>query len=508
MTLNKAVEKLNELEKAAYALNHAQAVLYTDGDTVAPKNSWKGRGMALAYLGELMYKQLVNPETGEVLETVLQHKEETDEITFRRAEVMKEHYDDLHVLPMEEYVAFQELTNESSAVWHDAKVKSDWNMFAPFLEKIIAGRRRFASLKAPEKPAYDVLLDEYEKGAVMADLDPFFRTLREELSPLIREVAAREKPVPAFMKGPWPIADQRLFSEKIMALEGIDPMNCTLGETEHPFTNNTNKWDVRITTHYHEEDPFSSMFSVIHEGGHALYELDVRDDLQFTCLSGGVSMGVHESQSRFYENLIARSRAFCAPLLKIMKDVFPEQMKGVTEEELYSAVNLSKPSLIRTEADELTYSLHVMIRYELEKAMIAGGHRLLPQLRPGQRLRRPDAAGNGKDGGHMGHGREGRPRACDRLADGQDPSVRQSEKAAGPAARRHGRTPGRGGLYRVPEGEIRETVRDRRLILDKPGIIRYDAHPHACSICKPLSVKTTTAEAFYRFSGKGQPWNQ
>ena len=372
MTLNKAVEKLNELEKAAYALNHAQAVLYTDGDTVAPKNSWKGRGKALAYLGELTYRQMVNPETGEVLETVLQHKEETDEITFRRAEVMKEHYDDLHVLPMEEYVAFQELTNESSAVWHDAKVKSDWNMFAPFLEKIIAGRRRFASLKAPEKPAYDVLLDEYEKGATMASLDPFFRTLKDELSPVILEVAKREKPVPAFMKGPWPVSSQKAFSEKIMALEGIDPLNCTLGETEHPFTNNTNKWDVRITTHYYEEDPFFSMYSVIHEGGHALYELDVRDDLQFTCLSGGVTMGVHESQSRFYENIIGRSRAFCAPLLKVMKEVFPEQMKGVTEEDLYSAVNLSKPSLIRTEADELTYSLHVMIRYELERAMIGG----------------------------------------------------------------------------------------------------------------------------------------
>ena len=373
MTLNEAVEKLNELEKAAYALGHAQSVLYTDGDTVAPKNSWKGRGKALAYLGELIYRQLVNPETGEILETILQHRDETDEITFRRAEVMKDSYDELHVLPMEEFVAWQELTNEASAVWHDAKEKSDWNMFAPYLEKMVTARRRFASLKNPEKPAYDVLLDVYEKDITMAELDPFFRTLREELSPVIREVAAREKPVPAFMKGPWPVDRQRLFSEKIMALEGIDPLNCTLGETEHPFTNGANKWDMRITTHYHEEDPFASMFSVIHEGGHALYEMDVRDDLQFTCLSGGVTMGVHESQSRFYENLIGRSRAFCTPLLKILKEVFPEQMQGVTEEELYSAVNLSRPSLIRTEADELTYSLHVMIRYELEKAMIGGG---------------------------------------------------------------------------------------------------------------------------------------
>ena len=372
MILSEAIEKLNELEKAAYALGHAQSILFVDGDTVAPKNSWKGRGKALSYVGELMYRQLVNPETGEVLETILQHKDETDEVTFRRAEVMKESYDDLHILPMEEFIAYQELTNESSAVWHDAKEKSDWNMFAPYLEKLIAARRRFTSLKDPAKPAYDILLDQYEKGAVMADLDPFFRTLREELSPVIREVAAREKPVPAFMKGPWPIAQQRIFSDKLMVLEGLDPLNCAIGETEHPFTGGPNKWDIRITTHYHEEDPFSSMYSVIHEGGHALYEMDVRDDLQFTGLAGGVTMGVHESQSRFYENIIGRSRAFCAPLLKLLKEVFPEQMKGVTEEELYSAINLSKPSLIRTEADELTYSLHVMIRYELEKAMIAG----------------------------------------------------------------------------------------------------------------------------------------
>ena len=330
MIMEQAVEKLNELEKASYAVNHAQSILYVDGDTVAPKNSWKGRGRALAYLGELTYKQLVNPETGEMLETILQHRDETDEITFRRAEVLKEGYDDLHVLPMEEYVAWQELTNEAGAVWHDAKEKSDWNMFAPYLEKLVAARRRFAALKAPEKHPYDVLVDLYEKGATMEMLDPFFRTLREELSPVIREVAAREKPVPAFMKHTWPVAQQRVFSEKIMALEGIDPLNCTLGETEHPFTDSTNKWDVRITTHYHEEDPFTSMYSVIHEGGHALYELDVRDDLQFTCLAGGATMGIHESQSRFYENIIGRSRAFCAPLLKILKEVFPEQTGSLT----------------------------------------------------------------------------------------------------------------------------------------------------------------------------------
>ncbi len=372
MTIENAVQKLNEIDNASYALGHAQSVLSVDGDTVAPKNSWKGRGKALAYLGELVYRQLVNPETGEVLDTILQNRDQVDEVTFRRAEVMKEDYDDLHVLPMEEYVAYQELTNEAGAVWHDAKEKSDWCMFAPLLEKLLASRRRYAALKNPDRPAYDVLLDLFEKGVSMQSLDPFFRSLREELSPLIHEIAGHQKPIPDFLKNTWPVQQQRLFSARIMELEGLDPLCCVLGETEHPFTDGCNKWDVRITTHYHEDNPFSSLYSVIHEGGHALYELNVRDDLQFTCLAGGSTMGLHESQSRFYENIIGRSRAFCTPLLKILREVFPDQAGSLSEEELYSAVNLSAPSLIRTEADELTYSLHIMIRYELEKAMIAG----------------------------------------------------------------------------------------------------------------------------------------
>ena len=371
MTLEQAIQKLNELEKALYALGHASAVLNVDGDTVAPKNSWKGRGKALAYLSELSYRQMTAPETGEVLAAILEHPSETDEITFRRAEVLKEDFDDMHVLPLEEYVAYTELCNEASAVWHEAKVNSDFASFAPILEKLIASRRRYAALKDPGKPAYDVLLDLFEKGACMEKLDPFFKSVREDLSPLIAEIAARPKETPAFLKQDWPIEQQRDFSKRIMALEGLDPDNCTLGETEHPFTDGNNKWDVRITTHYHE-DPLSSMYSVIHEGGHALYELGIRDDLQFTCLATGATMGIHESQSRFYENLVGRSRAFCTPLLKAMRESFPDQMKGVSEEDLYSAINLAQPSLIRTEADELTYAQHVMIRYEIEKLLISG----------------------------------------------------------------------------------------------------------------------------------------
>ena len=153
---------------------------------------------------------------------------------------------------------------------------------------------------------------------------------------------------------------------------GVSRDDCAVGETEHPFTEGFNRHDVRVTTHYYEDDPLSNLYSVIHEGGHALYELGVAEELQGTLLAGGNSMSIHESQSRFYENLIGRSRPFCERLLPEMQALFPEQMAGVDAERLYRAVNLAEPSLIRTEADELTYSMHVMIRYELEKAMISG----------------------------------------------------------------------------------------------------------------------------------------
>ncbi len=373
MELKLALEKLEELEKAAYALHHAMSVLYVDGDTVAPKNSWKGRGRALGYLSGLGYRQMVNEETGEVLSTILESRDQVTEMQFRQAEVLWEDYRDMHIMPMEEYVAYREMMNESSAVWHTAKETNDFPLFAPYIEKHLAYLRRFAERKGEGKKAlYDVLLDTYEKGACMETLDPFFATIREELTPLILEIARKPEIGMDPTKFTWPVEKQRLFSERIMAMEGLDPANCSIGETEHPFTDGVNKWDVRITTHYHEDNPLESMFSVIHEGGHALYELGVADELQFTSLSGGSTMGIHESQSRFFENLICRSRAFCKPLLQVMRDIFPEQMEGVTVEELYRGINRSRPSLIRTEADELTYPLHVMIRYEIEKELFSG----------------------------------------------------------------------------------------------------------------------------------------
>ena len=269
-------------------------------------------------------------------------------------------------------MAYQALLAESMQVWHDAKLNSDYPAFAPYLEKIIAFNRRLAARKDPSKPAYDVLLDGYEEGLTHAVLDPFFDLLQRELTPLILEVAERPLPDIGFLDKKYPIHLQRQLTDRVLEMMGVSRDDCAVGETEHPFTEGFNRHDVRIATHYYEDSVLSNLYSVIHEGGHALYEMNVAEELQGTLLAGGSSMSIHESQSRFYENLIGRSLPFCEALLPHMRALFPEQMAGVTPEKLYRAANLSRPSLIRTEADELTYPMHVMIRYRLEKAMIQG----------------------------------------------------------------------------------------------------------------------------------------
>ncbi|MBR4080570.1 MAG: carboxypeptidase M32 [Clostridia bacterium] len=372
MTLQEAIVKLNELEASLRVLDHAMGVLSLDGNTAAPRNAAAGRGQTMAALGGMYHEKMIAPQTREILETILAHKDECDQRTRRQAEVLKENVDDLTRIPVEEYMDYSMLTNEAESVWHDAKEKSDYASFAPYLEKLIAYNRRFASYKDATKPAYEVLLDSFEKGTSTATLDPFFALLRTELTPVILDVAKRPEPRMDFLRASYPVAQQRIFSDRLMDMMGIDRGDCNIAETEHPFTTSFGKHDTRITTHYYERDVASNMFSVIHEGGHAIYDMGYDDALEGTCLAGGATMGIHESQSRFYENLIGRSRPFCEALLPVMRECFPEQMAGVTAEELYQAVNYARPSLIRIEADELTYGMHVMVRYEMEKRMIAG----------------------------------------------------------------------------------------------------------------------------------------
>ncbi|MBQ2201322.1 MAG: carboxypeptidase M32, partial [Clostridia bacterium] len=301
---------------------------------------------------------------------ILAHRDEVDPAIVRTAELAAEERARIACIPKAEYVQYTVDQTTADQVWHEAKLKSDFQMFLPHLEKLIAAKKRFAKLYKPDAPVYDTLLDAYEKGLNTVTLDAFFQTVRERLVPVIAKI--QEQPDISFLHRFYPIADQRRFSDYLMDVLGLDKNHCAIGETEHPFTTEFTKYDVRITTHYHEDAVELSMYSVIHEGGHATYERNIADGIAKLPIGKGVSMSVHEGQSRFFENIIGRSEPFIEAIFPKMRELFPAQLSDVAAHDVYVAVDKAEPSFIRTEADELTYALHVMVRYELEKRLFDG----------------------------------------------------------------------------------------------------------------------------------------
>ncbi len=371
-SVSQAIAALKKHQETMAAYNHALGVMYLDATTVAPSDTWEGRGKTMEVLSQITYDLETKPENGELLAYLEAHSDELDAVTRRQVEVLRKGYDQMHRIPAEEYVAYSVLCNDAQNVWQKAKNEDDFASFAPYLEKIVAYNRKFAGYYNAKKAPYDALLNEYEEGLTMETLDAFFAQLRETIVPLIAKVKQAKPIEDNFLFKHYPVEIQRKFSDYLMEVLGMDRTHCTIAETEHPYTTNFNNKDVRITTHYHEDNLVSSMYSVIHEGGHGLYELGADEKYNYTVLSGGASMSLHESQSRFYENIIGRSKAFTAAIFPKVKEFFPEQLIGVDAEMFYRAVNKAEPSLIRTEADELTYCLHIMVRYEIEKQLIAG----------------------------------------------------------------------------------------------------------------------------------------
>ena len=371
-SLDQAVELLKNWQLTRSAYQHALGVLELDAATAAPSGSWEGRGKTVEVLSQAEYALSSDSEKGELLAFLEAHRSDLDAQTRRETEVLRKQYDQLHRIPAEEYTAYCVLINDAQGVWHQAKRNDDFQSFAPYLEKIVAYNRRFAGYYNPKMAPYDALLNEYEEGMTTQVLDDFFAKLRDCIVPLLRRVTSAQQVDDSFLYGSFPVDKQSQLSDYLMDIMGLNRTYCGIAQTEHPFTTNFSNKDVRITTHYYEDNAVSSMYSVIHEGGHALYELGCDDCYNFTALSGGVSMGMHESQSRFYENIIGRSKPFIHAIMPKLRELFPDQLGHMDEDAVYRAVNRVEPSLIRTESDELTYCLHVMVRYELEKRLIDG----------------------------------------------------------------------------------------------------------------------------------------
>ena len=267
-----------------------------------------------------------------------------------------------------------ELFNSSYITWLKAKQDKDFEEFKPSLEKIAAIEKKVVSLREPDaKEPYDVLFSDYEYGFTTKDLDPFFEEIQETVVPLLKAIR-KSSYVPRhdFLTRIVPIAKQEEFTKFLLAFNGFDFRRGSVSTTEHPFTEQFGKDDVRVTTKYSETAFVSNMYSIIHEGGHALFGQNIPSEVFSSHLGeGSLTMAKHESVSRFYENVIGRSKAYIHAIYPRFHELFKEEMNDVSEEDLYEGVNyIDLDNRLRTEADELTYSLHIIIRYQLEKEMM------------------------------------------------------------------------------------------------------------------------------------------
>lgn len=367
--MNQAVEALNQYLERAQALQTAMNLFEWDNETQAPEEAENYTARMIGSLSA-QYLELM---TSEKLKQLLadSQKEKLDELQLGIVREVSEELEKLSCISPEEYRAYSELTAKAAGVWARARKAQDFSLFAPVLKQVIDAQKKFASVRAKEgQSLYDVMLDSYEKGFDTKALDAFFGELKDALIPLVKRAAAASKSVQDdFLCAEYSLESQKKAAAFLAQYAGFDFKRGVLGVSAHPFTTNLHNHDVRITTHYQRRID-SSMFSVIHETGHALYELGISDQLTQTPLGQGTSMGMHECQSRFFENILGRSRAFWEPIYETVAAFFGPPLTEVSLDTFLAAINKVQPGLIRTEADELSYTLHIMIRYELEKLMI------------------------------------------------------------------------------------------------------------------------------------------
>ncbi len=351
-------------------VKYATAVLQWDQETNLPPKGAEHRGRQIATLSEMAHAQFTNPSVGKLLEE-LKQTELSDEERWNVA-LTKEDYDKQTKFSSTFVRTMSEAVSAAFHAWLEARAKNDFSIFEPALTRLVALKREEAVLIGYEQHPYDALLNEFEKGMTVLQLDEIFSAIKQPLRELLQQVQTQPEEHDAFLKQHFPKAKQWEWGMFLARDLGFDFERGRQDVSEHPFTINFSSNDVRITTRIDEQDLSNMTWSTIHEVGHALYEQGLPPEHYGLPLGEYASLGIHESQSRLWENCIGRSFAFTRHYLPILQTYFPEQLNGVSAGDFVKAINKIKPSLIRTEADELTYHFHVMVRYELEKRLIEG----------------------------------------------------------------------------------------------------------------------------------------
>ena len=362
-------QDLQEYLDKLHAYKQALTLFSWDQETEAPEKSMEQTAKAVGVLAKELFELTTDPKVKEILLELKDQKLKP----YQKAIVDKwlKEITRLEKIPAKEYQEHQERLLIGQRVWQKAKQKNDYQMFMPYLKEIVDTEKRFATYRRKDEAClYDVLLDDYEPGFKVEQLDQFFALLRKEIVPLLKKIQASPIKINKdYNYYHYDLDKQKEFNQWLAGYIGFDFDKGVIKESEHPFTTEFHNHDVRITTHYYEDNLESAIFSTIHESGHAIYEMNIDDDITMTPIGSGASMAMHESQSRFYENIIGRSLQFWHPIYPRMQKIFAPNLDDVSLEQFIQGINKVEPSLIRTEADELTYSLHIMVRYEIEKKL-------------------------------------------------------------------------------------------------------------------------------------------
>ncbi len=370
-------EKMDQLKRilgVVADLNGATALLDWDQQTYMPPGGVENRGFQIGTLSSLAHSKFTSDEVGALLEELKPYAEtlDSDSDDACLIEVTNREYQKAVKVPSDYVEEFSRVTVLAHGAWEEARANDDFPHFQPHLEKIVELRRQYADFFAPYDHVYDPLLDDFEPGMTTASVQKIFSELRPKQVELLQAIADKDQVDDSFLHLHYDGETQWKFGEEAITKYGYDWKHGRQDKAAHPFTTNFGLGDVRITTRVDEDFLNTALFGTLHEAGHAIYEQGVAKRLDRTPLGGGASLAIHESQSRMYENLLGRSYDFWICFYPRLQELFPTQLGNVDLDTFYKGINKVEPSLIRVEADEATYNLHIMLRLELEIALMEG----------------------------------------------------------------------------------------------------------------------------------------
>jgi carboxypeptidase Taq len=367
MSYNNFKTQLQKIADVAYA----SAVLNWDQETYMPEKGSDFRAQQLSTLAGIAHKMFTEDQLGELIHQLSGDKK-LDTYQAKNVELVMEEYDKQKKYSTA-FVEEMSLTiSQCFQAWQLAKEKNDFRLYAPHLKKLVDLKRQECELLGYKGHPYNALLNQYEKGITTEEVEKLFEEVKKELVPFVKQVAGAKQVDDSFFYQHFEKQKQWDFGIELLEQMGYDFEAGRQDISSHPFTTNFNPKDVRVTTRINENDFSEMIWSCIHEGGHGLYEQGLPAEEYGLPLSEAISLGIHESQSRLWENNVGRSLVYWNHNIDLAKKYFPEQLKNVSAKDFYYAMNKVEPSLIRTNADELTYHFHILIRFEIEKALIEG----------------------------------------------------------------------------------------------------------------------------------------